>query len=262
MKANKILIVVTDINLINEYKKLGINKYVFPIEGFTVGIPNTFLYNEINIDGYIYINRILDNKGIDELKSIKKDILNNKHIKGIIFDDLGVYEVFKDTFIEKILYLTHSMNSTMEVGIYLKLVDSVILSTDLTYKELKDISNTYKDVSIFTFGLIPTMYSRRYLIKNYTDFYKLDYINPLRISNSNINFILYENNYGTLIYNELYLYSEDLFNIDCKYYFYNPIFLSNKDILDVLNNKISINTSTHFLYKKTTFKVKENIKND
>ena len=257
MKANKILIVVTDISLINEYKKLGINKYVFPLTGFTVGIPNTFLSSEINVDGYIYRNRILDNKGIDNLKSIKEDILNNKHIKGIIFDDLGVYEVFKDTFIEKILYLTHSLNSTMEVGIYLNLVDSVILSTDLTREELINISNTYKDVSIFTFGLIPTMYSRRYLIKNYTDFHKLEYINPLRISNTSVDFILYESEFGTIIYNDLYLYDESLFNIDCKYYFYSPIFLSNKDILDVLNNKININTSTHFLYKKTTFKVKE-----
>ena len=101
------------------------------------------------------------------------------------------------------------------------------------------------------------MYSRRYLIKNYTDFHKLEYITPLRISNTSVDFILYENEFGTLIYNDLYLYDESLFNIDCKYYFYSPLFLSNKDILDVLNNKININTSTHFLYKKTTFKVKE-----
>lgn len=257
MKTNKILITITDIDLIKEYEKLGIYNYVFPLKGFTVGIPNTFLSSEINYNGFIYINRILDNKGIDDLKSIKEDILNNKNIIGIIFDDLGVYEVFKDTKLEKILFLTHGMNNKLDVNIYLKLVDSVILSTDLTYQELSRIVDYNNNVSIFTFGLISTMYSRRYLIKNYCDFYNLDYKNPLSISNTNIEFIMYENVYGTLIYNSSYLYDENLFKLDCKYYFYNPIFLSNKDILDVLNNNININTSTHFLYKETIFKVKE-----
>lgn len=257
MKTNKILITITDIDLIKEYEKLGIYNYVFPLNGFTVGIPNTFLSSEINYNGFIYINRILDNKGIDDLKSIKEDILNNKNIIGIIFDDLGVYEVFKDTKLEKILFLTHGMNNKLDVSIYLKLVDSVILSTDLTYQELSSIVDYNNNVSIFTFGLISTMYSRRYLIKNYCDFYNLNYKNPLCISNTNVEFIMYENVYGTLIYNSSYLYDENLFKLDCKYYFYNPIFLSNKDIIDVLNNNININTSTHFLYKKTIFKVKE-----
>ena len=259
MKQNKILITIEDLNIIEDLKKLGIKHFVFPLKGFCVGIPNTFLLSEINTEGFIYINRILDNKGIDELKNIKNEILNNPFIKGIIFDDLGVLNIFKDTNLEKILYLSHFLSSTLEVNEYLDYVDSVILSTDITLDELKSISeNAIKKISLFTFGLVSTMYSRRYLVTNYTKYHNLESTNKITVRNGSNEFILYENEYGTMVYHDHYLYDEKLFDIDSKYYFYHPIFLNNHEVLNVLDGNVAnIKTDTGFLYKETIYKVKE-----
>ena len=114
---NNILITINDINSIDKLKKLGITKYVFPLKDFCVGIPNTFLIEEIPCEGYLYINRILDNDGIDGLKEILRNI--DSKIKGIIFDDLGVLEVIKDMDLEKILYLSHFNTNSESINIYL-----------------------------------------------------------------------------------------------------------------------------------------------
>lgn len=258
MKHNQILITITDLKIIDELKKLGISNYVFPLKGFCVGIPNTFYVDEINVPSYIYINRILDNKDIDELKNIKSEILANDNIIGVIFDDLGIYNVFKDTKLEKILYLTHFLCSTKEVNTYLEYMDSVILSTDLTLEEQKNIANnSNKNVSLFTFGLVSSMYSRRKLVSNYCDFYKKTVINPLIINIGNNKFKLYEQEEGTIIYYNDYLYDKKIFDIKAKYYFYHPIFLANEKIIDVLkDNMDDIDVSSHFLYKNTIYKVK------
>ena len=208
---------------------------------------------------FIYINRIFDNKGIDELKELKETIINNVNIKGVIFDDLGVLNIFKDTKLEKILYLSHFLSSTLEVNEYLNYVDSVILSTDVTLEELKSISdNAIKKISLFTFGLVSTMYSRRYLVTNYTKYHNLESTNKIIVKNGSNEFILYENEYGTMVYHDHYLYDEKLFDIDSKYYFYHPIFLNNQEVLNVLDGNLKdIKTDTGFLYKETIYKVKE-----
>ena len=91
---NNILITVNKIDDIDKLKELGITKFAFPLANFCVGMPNTFLVNEIIDDGYLFINRILDNEGIDQLKEILYKLPSN--IKGIIFDDLGIIEIIKD----------------------------------------------------------------------------------------------------------------------------------------------------------------------
>ena len=77
MKHNQILITITDLGIIDDLKKLGISKYVFPLKGFCVGIPNTFYIDEINEKGYIYINRILDNDSIEKLNNFALNLEQN-----------------------------------------------------------------------------------------------------------------------------------------------------------------------------------------
>lgn len=255
---NKILIVLNNLELISKLKELGITNFVYPLRGLTVGIPNTFLVSEINEQGYIYINRILDNEGIDYLKSIKNDILSNANILGIIFDDLGVLEIFKNSNLEKILYLTHFNNNKESIKAYLNYVDNVIISTDITYEEIKEITCSLEDkVSLFTFGLVSAMYSRRLLIDNYAKFYHIEKTNPLVIENTMHKLKIYENEYGTVVYHNNYFDGRRLFDLPCKYYFYLPVFLSNEEVLKVLNDEIDcISTDEGFLEKPTIFKLK------
>lgn len=257
MKNSKILITVNNLNDINKLKELGITKLVFPLKNFCVGIPNTFLISEIPCDGYLFINRILDNEGIDDLKDVLLNIPSN--IKGIIFDDLGIYEIIKNINIEKILYLSHFNTNSESVNLYLDLVDTVILSTDITKNEIEYIiSNAKKEISLFTFGYTGVMYSRRLLIDNYAKYYNIEKNNPLVIDNTNHKFILYENNYGTYFYYHKLFNGLELMNLPAKYYFINTAFLTIDEIEKVLRNEnIAKDMDKGFLYQETIYKLKE-----
>lgn len=255
MKNKDILITINNINDIEKLKELGITKYVFPLKNFCVGIPNTFLVSEIPCDGYIFINRILDNESIDELKEIVKKL--PKNIKGIIFDDLGIYEIIKSINIEKILYLSHFNCNSKSINIYLEYVDSVIISTDITLEEIKEIiNNVNKKIGLFTFGYVGVMYSRRLLIDNYTKFHNLSYQNPVVIKNTDKEFIVYENEFGTYFYHKNIFEGRELFDLDANHYFINSTFLELDDIIKFLNNEKIPNSDKGFLYTETIYKLK------
>jgi len=257
MKNNKILITVNNLEDINNLKELGITKLAFPLKEFCVGIPNTFLVSEIPCEGYIYINRILDNEGIDKLRKI----LNNlpKNIIGIIFDDLGIMELIKDLKIEKILYLSHFNTNSKSINIFLKYVDTVIVSTDITKEEIEYIvENTNKELVLFTFGYTGVMYSRRLLLDTYSKFYNIDKENPLVIDNTGHKFLVYENEYGTYFYHNKIFNGLELMNLNAKYYFINSVFLNVLNIKNILNGKLdNLDVDKGFLYQETIYKLKE-----
>lgn len=253
---NKILITINNLEDINKLKELGITKYVFPLKGFCVGIPNTFLISEITYDGYIFINRVLDNKGIDDLRTILDNLPEN--IKGIIFDDLGIMALIKDLDVEKILYLSHFNTNSESVNIYLDMVDSVILSTDITKEEIEYIiQRAKKEITLFVFGYTGVMYSRRLLIDNYSKFYNIEKENPLLIDNTGHKFLIYENEYGTYFYHNKILNGLELMELNAKYYFVNSTFMNIDDILNILNKEdVDIDSDKGFLYKETIYKLK------
>ena len=256
MKNDNILITINNLEDINKLKELGITKFVFPLKEFCAGIPNTFLISEIPCDGYIFVNRVLDNKGIDELRKILSNLPGN--IKGIIFDDLGIFELIKDLTIEKIIYLSHFNTNSESVNIYLDLVDSVILSTDITKKEIEYIINkTKKGITLFTFGYVGVMYSRRKLIDNYSKFYNIKKENPIVIDNTGHKFLVYENNYGTYFYYNKVFNGLELMDLNAKYYFINSVFLNIQELENILKGNIEgIDCDNGFLYQETIYKLK------
>ena len=255
MKNNNILITVNKNIDINKLKELGITKFAFPLKGFCVGIPDTFLISEINTEAYIYVNRIFDNEGIDKLKEVIYNL--PKNIKGIIFDDLGVLQILKDINIEKILYLTHFNNNTLSVNYYLTLVDSVILSTDITMDEIDYIiQNSNKLISLFTFGYVMAMYSRRKLLTNYTNYHNLEYQNKLVIDNTNKKFIVYENEFGTVMYHDKVFNGYSLLAKNCLYNFINSTFLTTEDVINFLTGTVNKEWDEGFLYQETIYRLK------
>lgn len=242
---------------IKKLKELGINNYAFPLKDFCVGMPNTFLVSEIKEDGFLFINRILDNEGIDKLKVILKNL--PKNIKGIIFDDLGILNIIKNLNIEKILYLSHFNTNSKSINLYLNYVDTVVVSTDITRKEIEHIiKNAKKDLSLFVFGYVGVMYSRRLLLDNYSKFYNIDKINPLVINNTNHKFLVYENSCGTYFYHNKLFNGLELMELPAKYYFINSVFLDNGVIENVLNNNLdNLDCDKGFLYNETIYKLKE-----
>jgi len=260
IKMNKLLVLVQNKSLINKVKEVEKATFLFPLEGYSVGYPVTFKLNEIEEFGaYILVNRLLDEKSIESLKELFKDF--PKNIKGIIFEDLGVIELVKDLDITKILWQNHLSASFLSVNGYLKYVDSVMMSTDITEEEINLIINKAdKPLVLPVLGYTPVMYSRRHLINSFNMNYKENVSNPNTIKEEVLKdeFKIYENEYGTqLFYNKLYD-GRVLMKYDALFYFINSVFVSDEDVISFIKNEeLSIDTFDGFLNKKTIYKLKD-----
>lgn len=254
-KSVKKLVTVTNKEVINDLRGREDIILLYPLKSFCVGYDLEFNIDEI--DDFVLVNRILPN---DELKRLES-ILSHSHIKGIVFDDIGIINLLKDYSFEKILLLQHLACSSISINHYLDYVDSVIISSDITKDEIIYIlSNTKKDLVVNVFGLNMLMYSRRTLLTNYSTHHQ---INPKHLVDAQINdkgFRIYENAYGTVFYAKNYYNALELIGQkNIKYYWYNPVFLTKEQILKVVfqSNLSGISCDTGFLYQKTTYKLKD-----
>lgn len=265
MKNNQILLLIDNDDLIKKAKKVGINTFLFPVKGYSVGFKKTYELADIKEEAFLYINRNLTNEDINNLK--KSIIKLPTNIKGIVFEDLGLINVLKDTNLIKIYDSRHLNCSYLSVNAILNFVDSVILSTDVTEPEMKVIiKNTSKKISLYTFGLNRIMYSRRTLLTNYAKEYNLDKKEEKDVLEkvTNQKFKVVENEYGTVFYPEKFYDGLRLFNLDAAYYVVNMAFLSNEDQDKLLDNFKNSNyivdgigslTSSYFLDEETYYKL-------
>ncbi len=254
---NNYLFLIQDISIIPKLKERGIKDFVFPLAFFCVGLPKTFSLKEINEDAFIYVNRILDSKAARDLNKVLHNLPPN--IKGIVFDDLGVIKMCEDLNIKKILYNTHFTSNKDSINYMFSYVDDIIISTDITEKEIDYIiKNAKKDISLFTFGLVPAMYSRRVLLKNYALYNKKEYHNFLMLYNKDKTFLSFENEYGTFIYHYPYYNGLRLLSKKCHYNFFYLPFLENKEVLNILDQNLeNIKFDYGFLDTKTIYKIKD-----
>ena len=220
---SKLLVLVQNKSIINKVKEVEKATFLFPLEGYSVGYPITYKLHDIEEFGaYILVNRVLDEESIESLKELFANF--PKNIKGIVFEDLGVIELVKDLDITKILWQNHLNASFLTVNGYLKYVDSVMVSTDITEEEIKLIINkALKPLVLPVFGYTPVMYSRRHLLTSFNMNYEENISNPTTIKEEVLKdeFKVYENEYGTqLFYNKLYD-GRSLMKYDALYYFIN-----------------------------------------
>ena len=256
---SKALFTVTNLDLISKLKGLGINNFVYPLSFFCVGIPKTFTIDEIKEDNaYLFVNRILNTKDIDQLSNLLHHLPSN--IKGIIFDDIGLIEVCKDLDLTKILYLSHFNTNYASINYYFDYVDEIIVSTDITEEEIDEIiSKTKKKVSLFVFGLVPSLYSRRTLLSSHALHYNIPKEDIKNLHINDKKFIGIENEYGMMMYHYPYYNGQRLLKKDVKYLFYYPILLNDNQVLEVAQNNFdNIETDEGFLDTKTIYKVKNN----
>ena len=202
---SNILIYVDDINHINDYRKAGITAFLFALDGFCVGY-NTYALEDIqkiNVSNkYIMINRVLDCQSVDTLKEILPLL---KDIKGIVFEDLAIYNLVKslDLNIELILYQNHFATNIHSVNFWLNRVNSVFVSNELSLEEIKNIlKNVNREVCLHIFGYNQIMYSRRLLLSNWSEEFNIPYKNKniLEEKATKMKFKVMENKYGTVFY--------------------------------------------------------------
>lgn len=245
------LVTVTNKEIISKLNKEDVTK-VYPLRFFSVGYEEYFDISEI--DDFCLINRILTDDDLDKLEKI----LKSSKIKGILFDDLGVLDVIKDLNIIKIFIGDHINNNASSINYYLDYVDSIVVSTDLSFDEIEYITeHVKKDVVIYTFGLKALMYSRRNLLRNYEEYYNLEKDNEINTSINDKHFKVIESDFGTRIYAYPFYYDERLKKLDhVLYNWYDVNTLDNNKIIEVLNDNFSnIEVSNVFLDKKSVFKV-------
>lgn len=259
MKSNKILVRINNLEEIEEYKKLGISNFLFALKDFSIGY-NTFEIEELNSlqeNVYVLVNRVLDNEGIDNFKNIAHKL---SFAKGIIFEDIGIYQVLKDTNIPLIWNQNHFAVNSESINIWLDKVDSAVVSNELEKSELIYVlNNVNKKIILPVLGLNMSMYSRRYLLSFYNKYKGLNDIRRAIIkTNNGKEFIAVENEYGTVLFYKNYfnLINEiSAFNDDkILFYYIDPNMLSVKDIENVLNGG-NISYLNPFYENKTVYRI-------
>ena len=256
MNVDKLLPLISDLKRIEEYKRRGINTFLFALEDFSIGY-NIFTLETIkslDIDVFLFINRLLTDKDIDEF--LKLDIPNN--VKGFIIEDLGLYEVLKDKGYTLINFQNHLNNNYKTVNYNLKYFDSLVLNNDITLKEIKKIiDNSNKKLCLQLFTRQMIFYSRKPLITNYSRYYNEKVRDILDINIGDNNLIVKENEFGTCIFNkditDLRFILNKLNNDKIMYYIVDDSLIeSTNEFFDM--KKID-GTTDGFLYKETIYKV-------
>lgn len=258
MNLSKVLININSLGDLEDYKKIGITNFLFALKGYSIGYKE-FNLEDIPTDSYILINRVLDTKGIDGIKSIKDKLLN---YKGIIFEDLGVYNIFKNEDIELIWAQAHFGTNTESINYWLTKCESALLSNEITKEEITDIVNdSIKPVVLNVFGKNMIMYSRRTLLTNFNKYNELDDVNDVVLDETHTKnkFYAHETENGTAIFNNDYFnyieFSKSLNDSKIKYYLVYNLDLSVNDIKDILEGKPYGNDG--FLNKKTVYRMSE-----
>lgn len=264
MKKNKILLLVDSLKLVDKLKEESNVTFLFPIKGFSVGFSNPRELKTIKEEGFIFVNRILDNEGIVEFKKMIKSLPSN--IKGIVFDDIGVLNVLKNEKINitKILFLNHFNCNYLSINAYLEYVDSVVVSSDITLDEIDEIlKKAIKPLVLFTFGHVNIMYSRRTLLTNYNKHFNanVSMFSSLEEEISHKKFKIVENEYGTVIYtnepfNGLVLRSKD----NVLYNLISTVFLGDEEVIEIINSSNNLEDKYPYKYlsdKETIFKISD-----
>lgn len=259
MKKNKILLIINSLEDIEFFQKLEISNFLFPLEDFSVGY-NAFTLNDIKsvkIPCYLLVNRLLNDDDIDSF--LKLDIPEN--VKGLVVEDIGLYYELKDSGLELINFQNHLNNSSTTVNFWLNYYDSLVLSTDITLDEIKEMLDVVsKPLVIKAFGYPMIMYSRRKLIGNYFEYKNQERKETLDIRiKEQVDFKMRETEFGTAVFdNHLLDIRKELEEVDdekVKFYLFSAAFLTRDVIERALKGEVVDNITKGFLNTKTIYRV-------
>ena len=143
-------------------------------------------------------------------------------------------------------------------------VDSVVISNELTYDELKEIVNKSKrSVVLNLYGYNQVMYSRRLLLSNWSEEFNIPYKDKNVIEDvaTHVRFRAIENEYGTVMYSDKIFNGKELLDLGNVLYFYvNSMMIDHNDVIEYLKDlkrDRSDSEDNGFLEKPTIYKLKE-----
>lgn len=258
MLMSRLLININDLKEISEYEKIGITNFLFAVDKLSIGYTS-FALDQIPDNSYLLINRVLDNESVIYLKSIMNQM---NRFKGIIYEDIAVFNLFSDSHLELIWFQNHFTTNYQSINFWLsKGVDSAVISNELTEVEIDEIiASANKPLVLNVLGKNQIMYSRRTLLSNFNKKMNLTNVNDCVIDtkNNDTTFFIRESIYGTVIFNNEYFNYTHLmkkYNDSVKFYLILNLDLDVDKIKSILEGSSFGNDG--FLNKKTVYKMEE-----
>ena len=170
---------------------------------------------------YVNAKKIIHEEDIEDVTNLVKK-LELIGVDYYIYGDLGFYEIVETLNItDKLIYqVVTYMTNKYDIDVMLKDNNSVVVSTELSLEEMKDIVNDIEHpLYLHVFGYYPIFHSRRELISNYLIYRnreidlkaKYDVVEELRKSHYPIE----QNENGMVVYLDgAYNLSEELGEFD------------------------------------------------
>jgi len=246
---SKLITIPSSIDEVNETKTL--------VDGYIIGIKDMCVNSNFNIedlsilnefsdkDIFINLNKNILESEIDKVREILID-LNNYNIKGVLFYDIGILNIYNKLNLKYDLIISqeHALTNTATVNYWCANgIKCAYLSSDITINEVSEIKKSSDcKVMVNLFGYLPMFVSRRHIVKNYLDYFKLD-------DNSSINYIekegaiypIIDNNVGTQVYSGNILNGIKYSLINLDYIVLNSFNIDLDKFIDVIKMFISVN---------------------
>lgn len=224
---------------------------------------------------YVNAKKIIHEQDIDKVICLVKE-LENIGVDYYFYGDLAFYEIAKELKItNKLIYqVVTYMTNKYDIEEMLKDNNSVVVSTELSFEEIKDIVNNIKHpLYLHGFGYYPLFHSRRELISNYLIYRnreidleeKYDIVEELRKSHYPIE----QNENGMVVYLDgAYYLSDELDSVNDAYCVLLSKFIELDDYKKVLEvytktknyqalNDLNVVLSKGLLYEESILLKKE-----
>ncbi|AIO19516.1 Peptidase family U32 [Candidatus Izimaplasma bacterium HR1] len=259
------------------------NRLVTSFSEFEIKQANEII-KSLNKEIIISMNLIIHNSDITDILEFL-DIIKELNVDGIIFGDLGLYNIAKKKQLEHLLiYNPETLNTNFYDKTFWtrKRIKGIIISKEITLHDINEIGiDRNIDIGLVGHGHLNMFHSRRPLISNFFKFNNeesKDYV-----KNRNLRLIeelrdeaypVFQDEHGTHIfrekpmesYNEINELSKslDLFIIDGIFKDMDYLLETTKNYSDILkgnsqeiakeiSNKYKENHDSGFLYKKTVY---------
>ena len=177
---SKILTLPSSMEEIKNTKKI--------VDGFIIGIKDmsvncnfyidmsdlSILNTLTDKDIFINLNKNMHNNDLIKIKNILLE-LNNYNIKGVLYYDIGVLNIYKNLDLNYDLvwaqeHLTTNYNTINYWNSFG--VNYTYLSSDITEEEIIKIrENTKSKLMVNLFGYLPMFVSKRHIVKNYLEYF-------------------------------------------------------------------------------------------
>lgn len=277
---SKTMISLLNKEMINKTLELT-DAYLLGFKNYSVNLPFYFEENELEEivellkenkkEIFININKNMFSKDLPKLELFLERI-EKLNVDGIIFYDVSVISIMKKNDFKTPLVWNQEHFTTNYLTIEYWLSNSVktcFLSNEITIEEIEEIKeNTTSKLILQGFGYVPIFLSKRPLISNYKDYFKLnDNSKIYYMEKDGKKYPLRELDGNFECYNARLLNSlEKIEKLNIDYVYLNSFLIEEDNFLKVLSsfkNKDYKNINSlykeelGFLEQKTVYRVKD-----